>query len=348
MVAAQAKSSVRARSSLYQDDDATVVSTSVVAANAAVSDAVSVDAHGLVDIISTASIDVVAAATKRWHEVRKEAEGGLSFADGTTTLGGSYIYSTENDWSSHTLNLGLSRDLLVHDLTLGLGGSYVDNNVGRSHDKNFAKKLSVVSGNASVVWVQNPRNLWSANYTLSYLDGYQGSVYRYVRFRDAATASLGQSIAAPEGDFTPQTRARHAITLRWNHALFEDSALRSHVRFYRDDWGVTSVTGGTEYVVGVAPWELAFFVRGYAQRHADFYQDLYARQMRYMTADRKLSTFYDLFFGPRVTLRYTDVGPFSDLSFELKLTAFGFRFTEFAALPERNGYIAEIGATGAF
>lgn len=348
---AQQQTSVRIRNSVYQDDDATFIDTSVLAASAAVSEKVGVDAHGLIDVVSTASVDVVAAATKRWHEVRKEAEGGLSYADGSTTLNGSYIFSDENDWSSNTVNFGVSHDFFVHDLTLGLGGSFVDNHVGRSHDPNFHERLHVYSGTANAVIVGGPNDLWSLAYNLSYLDGYQASPYRYARFRDPSQPDqvlyAGGRSGQP-GERMPNTRARHALTLRWNHALFSDTSLRSHMRVYRDDWGVTSLTAGTEYIVGFAPWELAFSVRGYAQHKADFYRDIYPLEMRYMTADRKLSTMYDVFAGPHATLRFGDVGPMSDLRIDLKVNGCGFWFPEYAALPKRFGYVAELGAGGYF
>ncbi|HEX2676168.1 MAG TPA: DUF3570 domain-containing protein, partial [Polyangiales bacterium] len=285
---AQQESSVRVRSSVYQDDDATFIHTHVIAAKAAITDEVAVDAHGLIDVVSTASVDVVSAATKRWTETRKEAEGGLGYNNGNTSVNGTYIYSRENDWWSHTVNLGFTQDLLVHNLTLGASAGIVDNHVGRSHDSTFAERMRVINAGVSAVIVGSPDDLWSVAYNLSKVDGYQASPYRYARFRDLSSPDQilfsGGSSGEP-GERMPETRARHAVTVRWNRSLFEDTSLRSHVRLYRDDWGVTSITGGTEYVVGYDPLELAFSARGYAQSHADFYKDVYPREMRYMTSD---------------------------------------------------------------
>jgi hypothetical protein len=100
--------------------------------------------------------------------------------------------------------------------------------------------------------------------------------------------------------------------------------------------------------VGFAPWELGFSVRGYAQRHADFYADVYDERMRYMTGDRKLGTYFDVFAGPRLALEYVDVGPFSALRFELKVIGNGFWYTDFDRQPNRYGFVADLGMGGVF
>jgi hypothetical protein len=347
--AAQATSGVDARTSLYNDNDATTISTSVVAARAALTDDVTVNAHYLIDAISSASIDVVSAATKRWTENRHEGEGGIGYADGTLSVDGGYVYSTENDWSSHTVSLGAQRDFMQHNLSLGLGASFVDNAVGRSGDRIFQERMYVGGVGLDAVWVASPNDLWSLTYSPSYTTGYQASPYRFPRFKDPIDPNRAFGAQGGElGESVPRTRVRHAVVLRYNRHLFEDSSLRSHMRVYGDDWGVVSLTGGTEYVVGFGAWELAAFVRGYAQRHAKFYRDGYAQEQRYMTADRELSTFYDLFGGGRVDYAFTHVGFIEELRLELKATAFGFTFPEFSRLPARTGFIGEFAVGAVF
>lgn len=349
VASAQAKSGADARTSYYADDDATTISTSVVAARGAVTEQVTVDAHYLIDVISTASIDVVSAATQRWTENRHEGEGGVGYADGTFSVGGNYVYSTENDWYSHTGSLGVAHDFMEHNLTLGLGVSFVDNTVGRSHDKNFEEKMYVGGIGLNAVLVSSPKDIWSINYSPSYTSGYQSSPYRFARFKDPSDPNRGFGVQGDElGESVPQTRVRHAVVLRYNRHLFEDTSLRSHLRAYGDDWGLISLTAGTEYVVGFGAWELAAFVRGYAQRHAAFYKDAYDQERRYMTADRELSTFYDVFGGGRLGYEFTEVGFIEELRFELKATGFGFAFPEFSRLPTRTGYIGEFAVGAVF
>jgi hypothetical protein len=323
------------RSGVYQDSDRTFISTSTAAARGTIKDKVTVGARYLVDVITSASVDVVTAATGAFHETRHEAEGSLDYHDGTRTAGASYIYSIENDWESHTANAGFSHDLAQHNVTLGLGGTFVYNQVGRAHDPNFHRRLLVGGGTASLTVTPSPRDLVSLSYTLAYLSGYQASPYRFVFFSEG----MGRA-SVPETD--PDTRMRHALTLRWNRHLFTDSALQSHVRGYLDDWGVASVTAGTEYLVGFGQWMLGLHVRGYFQNHASFYQPTYAAPTRYMTADRELATFVDGFGGARVVWRRAHLGPFAEFRAEAKVDGFGFWFFDFPRLQSRGGAIAEL------
>jgi hypothetical protein len=323
------------RTGVYQDSDATFISTTTVAARGTVKDLVTVEARYLADVITSASIDVVTAATTAFHEVRHEAEGGLSYHDGTRTAAVGYIYSVENDWESHTINGGFSHDVARHNLTLGVAGTFVTNAVGRSGDANFHRSLTVGGGVASITATPGPRDLVSLSYTFSYLDGYQASPYRYVLFTDGSSRG-----AVPEND--PQTRMRHAGTLRWNHHLFRDSVIQSSLRAYGDDWGILSLTAGLEYLVGFGDLTLGLHVRGYGQEHAAFYKPTYDGPELYMTADRELSTFLDVFGGVRIGWRRQNLGPLSELRAEAKVDGFYFWFEDFPRLRQRDGIVAEL------
>jgi hypothetical protein len=329
---------------VYQDNDRTNIVTNNVAARGAPSDHIGVDARYLVDVITSASVDVITAATGAFHETRHEAQGGANYHDDYRKLSASYIYSTEHDWQSHTGNAAWQQDIVRHDVTLKLAGTFVWNDVGRANDAAFHRRLVVGGGTTGFTFVLSPADLLDAAYTLSYLEGYQASPYRFVGFHGAS----GSPLLMNEPETDPDRRIRHAVTLRWNHHMFTDTALRSHVRGYADDWGVTSVTAGTEYVVGFGPLETGLFVRGYAQRHADFYAADYAAPMRYMTADRELASFVDAFGGARLAWRRAKMGVFEDVHLEAKGTGFAFRFFDFPRLRERTGAIGEIALGVAF
>src|SRR5262249_9620358 len=192
------------------------------------------------------------------------------------------------------------------------------NDVGRSGDRNFHRKLDGLGGSAFITTSPTPHDLVSLSYTLAQLDGYQASPYRYVGFR----APTGPPLGAPEN--VPQTRLGHAGTLRWTHHLGEDTALRMHLRGYGDDWGILSGTAGAELRIGMGAWEAGLNVRGYAQTGADFYRATYAQPLHYMTADRELSPFVDAFGGATLGWRRAHAGSLDDLRFELKAEGFGF------------------------
>jgi hypothetical protein len=333
---------VSTRGGIYLDDDATSVITTVASVEGKALEHATLRVHGLLDIVSSASVDVVSAATERWDETRKELGAALGYEDGTRTLSASYRRSVENDWGSHTGAIGGSHDFSTHNLTLGLGASFTHNDVGRADDRNFDEKLRSYAGTLTATVVVTRDDLLSLTYAPSLMVGYQGSPYRFVRYFDP---SAGSPVSGPE--VVPERRLRHALVISHNHHLLTDSALRSHGRAYWDDWGIASGTLGTEYVHGLGAFEPSVFVRGYYQARAGFYEDGYPARQRYMTADRELGTFWDVFAGLRLGFRKSPLGILKELRGDLKLTGFFFAFEEFERLPERRGFTAELGLGGA-
>lgn len=361
---------VDARSSLYQDTDRTTIWTTIANGRVSPTDVLTFNGHYLADIISSASVDVVSAATTRaqcavtlpttiadkcaqnpFHETRHEGAGSVAYADGTNTATLGYTYSKENDWRSHSVSAAYSRELVNKQLTLGLGGSYTNNAVFRSRDDNFRQRLDQLSVSINAGIVGTKRDFITLDYTFMFLTGFQASPYRAVKYGCGAPTNFADWMACPTGELegdqdhslSPERRLRHALAVRWNHHLFRDTAIKSHLRGYFDSWGVLSATAGTEYVVGFGDFEIGAFVRGYAQKGATFWKDVYPERMRYMTADRELSPFIDGFGGLRLAyLRERRLGFFEGLRAEVKATGFAFKFLDFARLPHREGIIGEI------
>lgn len=334
---AEPVATIEGRTSLYEDTDETTISTTVVALSGRPVEEVTVSGHYLADIVSSASVDVVSAATDRWTETRHEGTWGVGYADGTNTAGLGYTYSVEHDWRSHTGSASFSRDILNHMITLGGGGSVTLNDIGRAGDPSFKKDGKQGSGTLSASFVLSRTDVVSVAYTLVYVDGYNASPYRFVRFVDPLVPRL--LTGAPEN--VPDVRVRHAVGALWNHHMFRDTVLRSQLRGYGDDWGVLSATAGTEYVVGFGGFEVGAFARGYVQTGASFYQDTYDKPRVFMTADRELSPFADVFGGLRLLYRSGPVWAFEDLKAELEGTAFHFQFFDFERLPDRQGFMVD-------
>ncbi len=337
--------SVDLRTAIYQDSNDTTVGTGVVAASARPTDETTISGRYLLDVTTTASVDVVSAATHRWDEPRHEGMGGGTWSNGEVGLNASYVYSTENDWSSHTGSLGGSFDFDEHNFQLQWGASYVWNDVWRRNDSIFRRNQETTTGTLALVITPDPADVVSIGYWFSWIGGYQESPYRYARF-------LGAGVQGPPYLTTPEEvpddRFRHALTIRWNHALGEALALRSHARGYVDDWGIGSITIGTELRGTVDDTDLGFMVRAYGQLGASFWHDVYPQAQRYMSSDRELSPFVDLFGGPFLAYRAAQEGALSELRFELRVTGFLFHFFEFARLTERYGVVSELALGGTF
>ena len=131
------------------------VTTSSAAAAGNVSPDVRVDAQYLVDVVSSASVDVVTAATARVHDTRHEATVGVT----AYNLRGSYIYPTENDWDSHTFSLGATHDLLRHNLTIGASLVYATNRIARDGFPAFYERLRSGGGEVFAAYTLSPRDL---------------------------------------------------------------------------------------------------------------------------------------------------------------------------------------------
>jgi hypothetical protein len=316
--------------SVYADDDRTTVVTSVVIGRVRLPAPVIVEAHALVDAVSSASVDVVSAATTRFTENRVE----LGTAATARVLGNDaklgYTTSGENDWRSHAIELGLARDVANKNTRLSLGYGFTYNRVGRAHDPTFEKRLDVQGVQLAVAQVLGKRTLGTLAYTLSYLDGYQGSPYRFIM-----TAG---GVSAPETP--PEQRTRHALTARLLHAFGGATTVDGSYRIYTDDWGVRSHTAElamTRDLNATHELELRLRARGYLQRHAAFYREDYATPMVYMTVDRELSTFWDASTGGRLGW----YGERWDL--DAKVDGIYYRFEDCARLAGRVALVTGLG-----
>lgn len=336
--------SIDARTGVYQDTDHTFISTSMIAARATVKDLVTLKGKYLADVVSSASVDVVSAATQHFDELRHEIEGGASYADGTRTASLAYVFSGEHDWLSHSVRAGFSHDFRQHTLTIGAGAALTFNDVGRAGDATFHRDLTQGVGSIDATLVAGRDDLLSLSYSLIVLSGYQASPYRFVFFRSPSVP--GQLVGNPET--VPDERLRHALGLRWNHHVGSDSAARSHVRAYADDWGVLSATAGLEYVVGLGAFEVGPIVRGYVQDRAELYAPQYEKRQRYMSRDKELSTFVDVFGGLRAAYRGSPGKSFAELRAEVKVEGFYFHYFDYPLLPNRYGVIGEVGLGASF
>lgn len=315
---------------LYADDDATTVVTSMVTGDVVAPGAIDVDAHALIDAVSSASVDVVSAATPRWTENRVELGATAARRLGSFDARLGYTTSGENDWRSHAVTLAAARALADDNATLGLSYTFTANQIGRARDPGFERSLDVHAAELGVTQIFGRRTLGTLAYTVQRSDGYQSSPYRYV--------TTAGGIAMPETH--PGDRTRHAVTARVMRVLGEHTALDGSYRFYVDGWGVTSHTAQVALTRDLTEdLELRLRGRGYYQDAAAFYQETYAAPMRYVSADRELSTFWDA--GGGIKLAW--VG--ERLELDAKIDGTYYRFVDFARLAGRVALVTGGGVT---
>jgi hypothetical protein len=334
--AARADTMFTSKVQVYADSDHTTVVSPLVQGTADVSPTTSVNLGYVADIVSSASVDVVTQASPtRIHDTRQQASGGFSHSFGSLAWHAGYVYSHENDYLSNNIATGLDKQLFDKNTTLSLGYALSLDDVGRAHDENFSKPLTVMSASAAWTQIVSPRLITQLTYELNNASGFQSSPYRFVPVR----ASLD---AAPEFwvmETDPDERWRNAVVLAANQAIGEASSIQGDYRFYHDDWGITSHTLGARYFVHLTPaLELRLRERFYTQTAATFYQDNYSSVQKYMTYDRELSPLWSETFGLAAYYLFTP-----RLEAELKADLFYFSYADFPPLASRIGTNVGVG-----
>jgi len=327
-----------AKTQLYIDNDHTTVVSPLVAATKDAWRGGTIGVSYVADIVSSASVDVVSNATPHMSDVRSEAGASLTQRLRDTTLTAGYIFSTENDYTSHNANLSVAQSLFGNNTTLALGGAFSYDAVGRAGDRAFRRTL--VTGALDATWTQTltRRLIAQLGYSFLYDDGYQASPYRFVPV--PALDGSDATFKVPEA--LPQLRARHALVARLNGYLGRESVLQGDARYYLDEWGIQSATVEARYILTWRSITLRVRERFYYQSKADFFHTRYAAIQPYMTTDRELSNFWSNLAGVKVAW----ARPFKRrrLELEAKGDVFYYRYLDFALLHSRLGGTVELGA----
>jgi len=294
MVTPYARADHSASASVYvrSDTDHTRVISPRLRARAALPDETThVDLAYAADVWTSASVDIVASASEPVTEQRDELNLGLDRVFGDLTLSGGYRYSTEPDYQSHGISLGVAWDLAQKATTLAWSASGSADRVGRAGDPNFAEAANTLSTALSLTQVIDENTVLQLVYDLASIRGYQASAYRYVSFGSDGPCRGFAALCRPEQ--SPRERLRHAASLRLRRALGTQWSAGGSYRFYVDDWGVSSHTAKVDLAWAPQPQStLALSYRFYRQTGADHYQAQYLASdvgRAYFTRDKELS-----------------------------------------------------------
>jgi hypothetical protein len=277
------------------DTNATTIWAPRAHARIVLGESVAVDATYALDAWTSASVDIVTAATNSVHEVRQEVNAGASFQFDRASFAASYRYSTENDYWSHGGVATLAFDMAEKNTTLALSGFGSSDTVGRAGWSDFRRPQSSLGGRLSLTQVLGRRALGQISWETTSINGYQASPYRFVAIGGQGTCAGSAPLCIPESH--PSERLRQAASLSERTALGEHASFGVRYRFYFDDWDVMSHTIEPDltFVFG-EHGSLGLTYRYYTQQAASFYRPRYLldpSDARYVTRDRKLSTLYD-------------------------------------------------------
>jgi hypothetical protein len=338
-----------AASALYvrTDTNATTVWAPRERLAARIADTAGLEATVAFDAWTSASIDIVTAATRNLttgaphvvEEVRKEFTGGAYYEVGVATLSGGYRYSGENDYWSHGGVGNLALDLASKNTTLVFSGFGSADQVGRAGDRYWRAEQGSFGGRVGLTQVLDAKSLMQLTWETTHISGYQASPYRYVAVGGNGTCR-GSSPSEPTPfclpEVVPDERWRSAAVARARRALGSKVSVGLEYRFYFDDWGIMSHTLAPDLQWLVAEHAtLSLHYRYYTQDDASFYRPRYLTgpAQGYLTRDRELSALY----SNRLTLGYMqefELTPHTALTLGARLGVTRFKYLNFVGLTQ--------------
>jgi hypothetical protein len=250
--------------SFYKDTEAVTVLTPTIGASLEnpLSEW-SISGRYLVDVVSAASVDIVATASRAWHEVRHEGSFDGSFKAGPVSIAASGGVSREGDTLNWAVGGNLGLDLAQKNVTLLLGYAFNHDTYGITGTpfSVFSNNVIGHTVNGAITVLVNRDTILSAVGDVIVESGDSSKVYRYVPMfapNVANTIPVGASIDtvnAERLDLKPReqlplSRDRFALTGRVAHR-FSSSTLRVSERFYRDTWGLTASSTDVKYIFDV-------------------------------------------------------------------------------------------------
>jgi hypothetical protein len=300
--------------SAYSDTDSVHVITPTIAGE--IHDDVagwSVGGRYLVDAVSAASVDIVSSASGHWTEVRNVGSGDAAVKVGALGISVAGGFSHEPDYLSIGGGGTVSLETLDKNVTPFIGASYGHDDVGRTGlPKAYWHVMQKGTVQLGVTFVVDRSTIAALAVDGIFERGYLAKPYRYIPLFAPGSAEKiqpGASIAEVNAlrldlrpvDALPDARDRYALGGRIAHR-FEASTVRADGRLYRDNWGMTAVTGDARLLLDVGQRLLVWpHARFHAQRGVDFWQRAYEAPFapdgtptipRYRTGDRELGPLY--------------------------------------------------------
>ncbi len=290
----KAEDRVTVRGNYYRETSTRVLQPMVTFHKELPDERFSLEAEYLLDVISSASVAAGALALggdKVFTEMRHDTSLRAAAKLQDWRVGGFYRYSTESDYTAHSLGAGLSRDILQRTGTLSLSYSAtlarayrITNNIGArspwtsSRDTN---QLQIHYLSAGYSHVLHRHLVGGLSLEGVYAVGPQDNPYR--RARNAAR------------EIHPWVRKRIAPSawLRWAVPKAK-MVVEPRYRFYADDWAVRSHSFDAR--VHFRPHRnlrLRLRYRYYTQTEAFFWRDdgVWEDQFPWRSDDPKMDDF---------------------------------------------------------
>jgi hypothetical protein len=247
---------------------------------------VSFVANYYVDMISSASIDVITTASP-YKEERTQWSLGMDYLHGNTTMTVNYTTSTESDYAAKTYSFAVSQDMFGDLTTITLSYALGADIVGNSQDPTFERENDRQHYGVGVTQILSRNMIAEMNFEVITDEGFLNNPYRSVRYADPGTA-LGYSY---EPELYPNTRTSSALGIRAKYYLPYRAAIEAEYRYFTDTWDIRGDTASISYIHPLGPWTFTAKYRYHDQTGASFFRDLFPRSeaTNFRGRDKELS-----------------------------------------------------------
>jgi hypothetical protein len=310
----------------------------------------------LVDVVTTASADIVANASQRWTEVRyvPGIGGHKKFGSVDLSLGGGA--SIEPDYISAGASIGASIELRQKTVTPAISYGFGYDVSGRSSTSYsvYSRTIQHHSLDLSATFVVDKATFFTPSLTMAFEIGDSSKPYRYIPMFSEVIAAAIQPGLTPEAvnlnrlsirplEQLPLVRQRYALAGRIAHR-FAASTLRAEERLYMDSWGLKATTTDARFIVDAGKDLRAWpHLRIHAQDGVDFWRLAYVAKATptglalpaYRSGDRELSTLFALTLGAGGRLAF---GAEKNWGFTATFDFVYTRFFETLYILQRFGY----------
>jgi len=255
-----------------------------------------------VDMITSASIDVVTTASE-YTEERKEYSLGVDYLHGKTNMGASYTNSEESDYSANAARFSINHDFFGDLTNVGITYARGWNEVRRNGDDLFLEDAKTQSYRLDISQIITKNFIANMNYEAVTDEGFLNNPYRQVRYFDPSSAR-GYSY---EPELYPNTRTSSAFALRGMYYLPYRASVKAEFRSYSDTWGIEGWNAEVGYVHPISDkLVVEASYRYYSQTKADFYQDLfpYSESQNFRARDKELATYVTHTIGAGISYEF--------------------------------------------
>lgn len=238
------------------------------------------------DMVSSASIDVITTASP-YTEERTQWSLGMDYLRGNTTMRLNYTSSVESDFDSKTYSFSVSQDMFGDMTTLTLSYALGDDTVGNSNDPTFERENDRQHYGIGITQILTRNLIATLNFETITDEGFLNNPYRSVRYLDP-TDGRGFNY---ELELYPHTRTSNAVGIRAKYFLAYRAAIEADYRYFTDTWDIESHTASIAYTHPMGPFTFSAKYRYHDQTGAHFYRDIFPRAQatNFRGRDKELS-----------------------------------------------------------